>query len=85
MHPLRTVRKRPSLPAGFKTPQNLARIFRFTGGIKMTMRFLVEIDIGHDAIEETTAKVTCDYEDEGKEKIRMPLKDYDIVSIERIS
>lgn len=51
----------------------------------MTMRFLVEIDIGHDAIEETTAKVTCDYEEEGKEKIRMALKDYDIVSIKRIS
>ena len=85
MHPLRTVRKRPAVSAGFKTPQNLARIFRFTGGIKMTMRFLVEIDIGHDAIEETTAKVTCDYEEEGKEKIRMALKDYDIVKIERIS
>lgn len=51
----------------------------------MTMRFLVEIDIGHDAIEETIAKVTCDYEDEGKEKIRMALKDYDIISIKRIS
>ena len=85
MHPLRAVRKRPAVPAGFKTFQNLTRIFRFAGGIKMTMRFLVEIDIGHDAIEETTAKVTCDYEDEGKEKIRMALKDYDIVSIERIS
>ena len=51
----------------------------------MTMRFLVEIDIGHDAIMETTAKVNCDYEDEGKEKIRLSLKDYDIVKIERIS
>ena len=85
MHPLRAVRKRPSVSTGFKTSQNLGRIFRFTGGIKMTMRFLVEIDIGHDAIEETIAKVTCDYEDEGKEKIRMALKDYDIISIKRIS
>lgn len=85
MHPLRTVRKRPSLPAGFKTPQNLARIFRFTGEIKMTMRFSVEIDIGNDVIEETTVRVTCDYEDEGKEKIRLALKDYDIVNIEQIS
>ena len=49
------------------------------------MKFLVEIDIGHDAIMETTAKVTCDYEDEGKEKIRLALKDYDIVNIERMS
>ena len=85
MHSLRTVRKRPAVPAGFKTFQNLARIFRFTGEIKMTMKFLVEIDIGHDAIMETTAKVICDYEDEGKEKIRLALKDYDIVNIERIS
>ena len=85
MHPLRTVRKRPAVPTGFKTFQNLARIFRFAGEIKMTMRFLVEIDIGHDVIEETTAKVACDYEDEGKEKIRLALKDYDIVSIERKS
>ena len=51
----------------------------------MTMRFSVEMDIGNDAILETTAKVSCDYEDEGKEKIRLALKDYDIVSIERIS
>ena len=51
----------------------------------MTIRFLVELDIGHDVIEETTVKVTCDYEDDGKEKIRQALKDYDIVSIERIS
>ena len=51
----------------------------------MTMRFLVQIDIGHDVIEETTAKVSCDYEDEGKEKIRLALKDYDIISIERKS
>jgi len=51
----------------------------------MTMKFLVEIDIDHDVIEETTTKVTCDYEDEGKEKIRMALKDYDIVNIKRIS
>ncbi len=85
MHPLWTVRKRPAVPTGFKTTQNLARIFRFTGGIKMTMRFLVEIDIGHNAIMETTAKVNCDYEDEGKEKIREALKDYDIVNFERIS
>lgn len=85
MHPLRTVRKRPAVPTGFKTFQNLARIFRFTGEIKMTMRFSVEMDIGNDAILETTAKVSCDYEDEGKEKIRLALKDYDIVSIERIS
>lgn len=85
MHPLRTVRKRPAVPAGFKTPRNLARIFRFTGEIKMTMRFFVEMDIGNDVIEETTVRVTCDYEDEGKEKIRLALKDYDIVNIERIS
>ena len=85
MHPLRTVRKRPAVPAGFETSQNLARIFRFTGGIKMTMKFLVEIDINHDVIMETTDKVSCDYEDEGKEKIRMALKDYDIVNIKRIS
>lgn len=51
----------------------------------MTMRFLVQLDLGNDVIEETTAKVTCDYEDEGKEKIRLVLKDYDIVNIERIS
>ena len=51
----------------------------------MTMRFFVEMDIGNDVIEETTVRVTCDYEDEGKEKIRLALKDYDIVSIERIS
>lgn len=57
----------------------------FTGGIKMTMRFLVQRDCGNDVIEETTAKVTCDYEDEGKEKIRLVLKDYDIIKIERIS
>lgn len=57
----------------------------FTGGIKMTMRFLVQLDRGNDVIEETTAIVTCDYEDEGKEKIRLTLKDYDIVNIERIS
>ena len=85
MHPLRGVRKRLAVPAGFKTFQNLARIFRFTGEIKMTMRFLVEMDIGNDVIEETTAKVSCDYEDEGKEKIRLSFKDYDIVNIERIS
>lgn len=85
MHPLRAVRKRLAMPAGFKTFQNLARIFRFAGEIKMTMKFLVEIDIGHDVIEETTVKVSCDYEDEGKEKIRLSFKDYDIASIERIS
>lgn len=85
MHPLRTVRKRLAMSAGFKTFQNLGRIFRFAGEIKMTMRFLVEIDIGHDVIEETIAKVSCDYEDEGKEKIRLALKDYDIISIERKS
>lgn len=51
----------------------------------MTMRFLVQLDLGNDVIVETTAIVTCDYEDEGKEKIRLVLKDYDIVNIERIS
>lgn len=51
----------------------------------MTMRFLVQLDRGNDVIEETTAKVTCDYEDEGKEKIRSVLKDYDIIKIERLS
>lgn len=51
----------------------------------MTMRFLVEIVINHDVIMETTAKVACDYEDEGKEKIRLALEDYDIANIERIS
>ena len=85
MYPLWSVRKRPAMPAGFETPQNLARIFRFIGGIKMTMRFLVEIVINHDVIMETTAKVACDYEDEGKEKIRLALEDYDIADIERIS
>ena len=57
----------------------------FTGGIKMTIRFLVQLDLGNDVIEETTAIVTCDYEDEGKEKIRLALKDYDIIKIERLS
>lgn len=51
----------------------------------MTMKFLVEIDINHDVIMETTAKVSCDYEDEGKEKIRLALEDYDIANIKRIS
>lgn len=51
----------------------------------MTMRFLVQLDRGNDVIEETTAIVTCDYEDEGKEKIRLTLKDYDIIKIERLS
>ena len=41
MHPLRTVRKRFAVPAGFKTSQNLARIFRFTGGIKMNDYLIV--------------------------------------------
>lgn len=51
----------------------------------MTMKFLVETDINHDVIMETTAKVTRDYEDEGKEKIRLALEDYDIANIKRIS
>lgn len=51
----------------------------------MTIRFLVQLDRGNDVIEETTAKVTCDYEDEGKEKIRLALKDYNIIKIERLS
>jgi len=51
----------------------------------MTMRFLVQLDRGNDVIEETIAKVTCDSEDEGKEKIRLVLKDYDIIKIERLS
>lgn len=50
----------------------------------MTMRFLVQLDRSNDVIEETIAKVTCDYEDEGKEKIRLALKDYDIIKIERL-
>lgn len=51
----------------------------------MMMRFLVQLDRGNNVIEETTAKVTCDYENEGKEKISSVLKDYDIISIKRIS
>lgn len=45
----------------------------------------VFIFAGRQQTMETTAKVSCDYEDEGKEKIRLALKDYDIVNIERKS